>query len=104
MRRGIVAAALCAIAAVAAFGGAAADDAPDGLQRVARDQGFAGTERDHALDDAPLAGYGVEGVRDEGVSTGLSGVAGVAVAFAAATAAAAVVARAAARRRDGAGT
>lgn len=93
MRRGRVAAALLLIAALAALGGSLASEQPDGLQRVARDEGFAGSERDHALDDAPLSGYSVEGVTDEDLSTGLSAVAGVALVFAAATAVGGVIAR-----------
>jgi cobalt/nickel transport system permease protein len=99
VRAKVVAAALCAIAALAALGGPFASDDPDGLQRVARDEGFARAEDDHALEDAPLAGYEVDGVKDERVATGLSGVAGVALVFAAATAVFGVTARAKARRR-----
>jgi cobalt/nickel transport protein len=58
-----------------------ASTSPDGLQKVASDQGFADTERDHAVDDGPLAGYGVRGVEDDSLSTGLAGVIGVAVTF-----------------------
>jgi cobalt/nickel transport system permease protein len=58
-----------------------ASASPDGLQRVSIDEGFAETERDHPLGEGPLAGYGVEGVEDEGLSTGLAGAIGVAVTF-----------------------
>jgi hypothetical protein len=58
-----------------------ASSSPDGLERVARDQGFAETARDHALADSPLAGYGLRGVGDEGVSTAVSGVVGVVITF-----------------------
>jgi cobalt/nickel transport system permease protein len=58
-----------------------ASGSPDGLNKVAIDQGFDDTAEEHALDDGPLAGYGVEGVQDEGLSTGLSGVIGVAITF-----------------------
>ena len=54
---------------------------PDGLNKVANDQGFADTETDHALGDAPTAGYEVRGVDDDRLSTGLAGVIGVAVTF-----------------------
>ncbi len=89
-----------AIAGVAAFGAPLASDEPDGLQRVARDEAFAAAEQEHALEDAPLAGYAVDGIEDEDVSTGLSGVAGVVLAFAAATAVFALLAR----RHRGAGS
>jgi cobalt/nickel transport system permease protein len=54
---------------------------PDGLERVSIDQGFANSAQDHALADGPLADYGVAGVKDEKLSTGLAGVIGVAVTF-----------------------
>jgi hypothetical protein len=59
-----------------------ASSSPDGLNKVAIDEGFADTETDHALADAPTAGYGVDGVEDERLSTGLAGVIGVTVTFA----------------------
>jgi hypothetical protein len=52
---------------------------PDGLERVAIDKEFEGTATDHALDGSPLADYAVEGIDDERVSTGISGIIGVAV-------------------------
>jgi PDGLE domain len=54
---------------------------PDGLNKVAIDKGFDDTERVHALGDGPTAGYEVRGVDDDGLSTGLAGVIGVAVTF-----------------------
>jgi hypothetical protein len=59
-----------------------ASNDPDGLNKVAMDKGLADAETDHALDDAPTAGYQVRGVDDERLSTGLAGVIGVAVTFA----------------------
>ncbi|GIU98698.1 MAG: hypothetical protein KatS3mg014_0314 [Actinomycetota bacterium] len=61
-----------------------ASSSPDGLNRVAIDEGFAETEREHPLGDTPLAGYAVKGVEDQRLSTGLSGVIGVIVTFGAA--------------------
>ncbi|HEX6231458.1 MAG TPA: PDGLE domain-containing protein [Actinomycetota bacterium] len=58
-----------------------ASSSPDGLEKVAIDQGFAETAEEHALADGPLADYGVRGVEDEGLSTGLAGVIGVAITF-----------------------
>ena len=58
-----------------------ASGSPDGLERVALDQGFAEDARDHALEDGPLAGYGVEGVEDERVGRALAGPVGVLVTF-----------------------
>jgi cobalt/nickel transport protein len=56
-----------------------ASSSPDGLNRVARDEGFAGTEKDHHAGDGPLAGYTTNDVDDERLSGGLAGVIGVAV-------------------------
>lgn len=58
-----------------------ASSSPDGLNKVAIDKGFSGTEKDHTLADGPLAGYGVKGVEDEKLSTGLAGIIGVVVTF-----------------------
>jgi len=58
-----------------------ASSSPDGLEKVATDEGFIDEARDHDLADSPLADYGVEGVDDERLSTGLAGVLGVAVTF-----------------------
>ena len=81
MSRRTVVAALVAIGALVAFAAPRASDEPDGLQRVARDEGFARAEREHALADGPLADYSVPGLEDENVSTGVSGLVGVALAF-----------------------
>ena len=58
-----------------------ASSSPDGLEKVAQDQGFADTAEDSALSDSPVADYAVEGVEDERLSTGLAGVLGVTVTF-----------------------
>ena len=54
---------------------------PDGLEKVATDEGFIDTAEDHELADSPLAEYGVDGVEDESLSTGLAGIVGVAITF-----------------------
>lgn len=51
---------------------------PDGLEKVAGDKGMDTKVEEHALADAPLADYGVEGVDNERISGGLAGVLGVA--------------------------
>jgi len=66
---------------LAFFVGPYASSSPDGLERVAIDKGFADTAKAHALGDGPLADYGVKGVENEKLSTGLSGVIGVVVTF-----------------------
>ena len=50
---------------------------PDGLNRVAIDEGFAETETDHSLRDSPSADYAVSGVEHAGISKGVSGVVGI---------------------------
>jgi len=52
-----------------------AASAPDGLDRVAQDQGFAATEKQRN-DVTPLAGYETSGVENDRLSGGLAGVAG----------------------------
>ena len=63
-----------------------ASSSPDGLERVAIDQGFDGQAQDHALAGSPLADYAVVGVESESLSTGLSGIVGVVLCFAIAAA------------------
>ena len=52
---------------------------PDGLEKVASDTGIDASVTEHALADSPLADYSVEGVENSSLSTGLSGIVGVAV-------------------------
>ena len=72
-----------------------ASGSPDGLDYAARegctfnadDEITGGTcmaqqEQDHQLADSPLAGYGIKGIDNEFLSTGLSGVLGVLLTFA----------------------
>jgi hypothetical protein len=55
-----------------------ASSAPDGLERVAEDAGFAESAQDSAAADSPLAGYAAGD--DEGrFSVGMAGLAGVGV-------------------------
>ncbi len=60
-----------------------ASDDPDGLERVAIDQGFADEARDHSLGDSPLAGYGVEGLEGDRMGTVVAGLIGLGATFAA---------------------
>jgi len=76
----LVAAAVALVLAAAVSFYASAD--PDGLERVAEDEGFIDTAADHDLADSPLAGYGVEGVDDDRTSVGLAGIVGVVVTLA----------------------
>jgi cobalt/nickel transport system permease protein/cobalt/nickel transport protein len=59
-----------------------ASSSPDGLERVAIDHGFESQAAPHVMADAPLADYGVAGVHNSWLSTGLSGVIGVLLCFA----------------------
>jgi hypothetical protein len=59
-----------------------ASSAPDGLNKVALDKGFAEAEDAHALEDLPTAGYEVRGIDNDRLGTGVAGVVGVAVTFA----------------------
>ena len=68
--------------ALAAFGSPFASSAPDGMEKVAADQGFSKAASDSELADAPLAGYGVRGVDNPRTATGLAGVVGTLLAFA----------------------
>jgi hypothetical protein len=82
MRLGVfVVAGLLVALALAFFVAPEASSKPDGLNKVAIDQGFSESERPHETEDSPLAGYGVRGVGSDRLSTGLSGVIGVAVVF-----------------------
>jgi hypothetical protein len=51
---------------------------PDGLEKVAGDIGFLDSAKESAVEDSPLAGYGVAGVDNERISGGLAGIIGVA--------------------------
>ncbi|MET7484217.1 energy-coupling factor ABC transporter permease [Streptomyces sp. NPDC005538] len=52
---------------------------PDGLEKVATDQGIDQKAKEHASADSPLADYGVKDVEDARLSGGLAGVIGVGV-------------------------
>lgn len=58
-----------------------ASGSPDGLERVAEDEGFSATARDSDLAGSPLADYQVSGVENERLSGGLAGLAGVSLTF-----------------------
>jgi hypothetical protein len=67
--------------ALAFFVSPLASSEPDGLERVAIDQGFEGQASEHAMANGPLADYAVTGVDNSWLSTGLSGVIGVILCF-----------------------
>ena len=78
---GFVAAGLVAAAALTFFIGPHASTKPDGLDKVAIEQGFDQHQRAGATAHAPTARYRVTGVDDAGLSTGLAGLFGVAATF-----------------------
>lgn len=51
-------------------------DAPDGLERVAVDNGFLATAREHAFTHAPFARYATRGIGNEPLSLAVAGLAG----------------------------
>lgn len=74
-----IAAGLAAAALLVALLAPRASDEPDGLDKVAVDEGFAEAETDHALDDTPTAGYTID---DESAwGTVAAGLVGVTVTF-----------------------
>ncbi|CAN5501654.1 hypothetical protein BH24ACT4_BH24ACT4_11360 [soil metagenome] len=73
---------LVVAAGLAFFVSPQASSQPDGLEKVAADEGFGENAEDHALADGPTADYTVKGVDNEALSTGLSGLIGIAVVFA----------------------
>lgn len=56
-----------------------ASSAPDGLNKVAEDQGLNVNEEDSITADSPLADYSTSGVDNERLSGAVAGVAGVLV-------------------------
>jgi len=94
----LVAAGLLVALVLAGFVSYYASRSPDGLNRVAQDKGFASTQKHHAAQDSPMAGYRTRGVDNGRLSGGLAGVAGALVVLALAGGLALVV-----RRRGGEG-
>ncbi|MFE6223435.1 energy-coupling factor ABC transporter permease [Streptomyces sp. NPDC057854] len=62
-----------------------ASASPDGLEKVAADQGIDAKVQEHAAAGSPLADYGVQGVDSARLSGGLAGVIGVGLTLAAGT-------------------
>ncbi|MGW1883336.1 energy-coupling factor ABC transporter permease [Streptomyces sp. NPDC001970] len=76
---------LAASLVLAGFVSFYASASPDGLEKVAADQGIDRKVEDHAAADSPLADYGVEDVGNARLSGGLAGVIGVGATVAAGT-------------------
>jgi cobalt/nickel transport system permease protein/cobalt/nickel transport protein len=58
-----------------------ASASPDGLNKVATEQGFADTEEQSSVDGSPVAGYETRGVDEGWLSGGIAGVTGVGLTF-----------------------
>lgn len=69
------------LAALSLAGGLSyyASSSPDGLEKVAEDEGFLESAKDSALSNSPLADYGLAGLDSERLSVGIAGVVGVVV-------------------------
>ncbi|MFE7792462.1 energy-coupling factor ABC transporter permease [Streptomyces sp. NPDC057460] len=68
---------LVAALVLAGFVSFYASASPDGLEKVAADQGIDEKTEPHASKDSPLADYGVRDISDARISGGLAGVIGV---------------------------
>jgi hypothetical protein len=78
-----------------------ASSSPDGLDRVAADNGFGGAAETRAIQDrSPIPGYALPGVEDERLAKGLAGFVGTLGVFALGSGAAYALRR---RRSDGVG-
>jgi hypothetical protein len=62
---------------LAGFVSGYASGSPDGLEKVAGDEGFLESGRESGFAGSPLAEYAVRGVEDERLAGGLAGVIGV---------------------------
>ncbi len=75
--RGLWATGLVTALVLAGFVSFYASANPDGLEKVATDQGIDKKAQEHASKDSPLADYGVKDISDARISGGLAGVIGV---------------------------
>lgn len=78
-----------------------ASGSPDGLERVAEDKGIDSEVTDHALGSWPFADYSTRGVDNELLSTGITGLLGIAICFAVGYGLVWVVRRPGSKDRDG---
>jgi hypothetical protein len=72
---------LLAAAVIAGLLSYYASTSPDGLNRVAQDQGISSLADPRHADGSPFAGYSTKGVDDERLSVGLAGLVGVSITF-----------------------
>ena len=83
--KGLLVAGLLLAFLLAGFVSGFASSAPDGLEKVAEDEGFLGASKDSAAADSPLADYALSGIENERLAGGLAGVIGVALTIAVGT-------------------
>lgn len=74
----LIGGALVAVFFAAVVSQFAVDD-PDGLERVAIDEGFESSAQEHAIADSIFADYATSGIGNESVSLAVAGLAGVAL-------------------------
>jgi cobalt/nickel transport system permease protein len=78
---GFAAAGLLVAALLVLVAAPLASSEPDGLERVAIDQGFIESAEDHPMSESPLADYGVSGIEGESTGTRVAGLVGVLITF-----------------------
>ena len=83
--KGLLVAGLLLAFLLAGFVSGFASSAPDGLEKVAQDQGFQQASEDSASAGSPLADYALSGIENERLAGGLAGVIGVALTIAVGT-------------------
>lgn len=97
--RGVLVAGLLLAFLLAGFFSGYASGSPDGLEKVAGDEGFLDSAQDSSFASSPLADYALRGVEDERLAGGLAGVIGVALTIVVGTLLFWAVSRLARRRR-----
>lgn len=98
--RGILLGGLLLAFLLAGFLSGYASGSPDGLEKVAGDEGFLDSSRDSAVINSPLADYAVRGIDNERLAGGLAGIIGVLLTVALGTLIFWAVSRLAKRRRS----
>lgn len=83
--KGVLLAGLLLAFVLAGFLSGYASSSPDGLEKVAGDEGFLESGEDSAVSGSPLADYALRGVEDERLAGGLAGVIGVVLTIAVGT-------------------
>lgn len=77
--KGLLLGGVLVVFVIAGFVSGFASSSPDGLEKVAGDEGFGDAARDHAFSGFFLADYAVKGIDNERLAGGLAGVIGVTV-------------------------